>query len=900
MTTPTEVFEAALAWYQAGFCVIPPVATGRKAPLGEWKDYQAERPTHQTMRAWYDLDTQYGVGLLCGQVSGNLEMLELEGCVQNDADFMVLIETAMATAGLDEVWNWLHVKYHEFTPSGGLHLLYRISDHPVPGNTKIAERPKPVEDYADKDRATMARTPDAVIMQTLIETRGEGGYVIVAPSQGPVHPSGDPWVLGYGCEAGRVPTITWEQREALVKVLATFDVPRPRREKPAVPAIPTQRTASVTPGAEGLRVGDDFNERGTWDFFARHGWTIHHQDGNTVYWERPGGSSTGGHSATTGHDPSADRLYVFSSSTPFPAYEPISRFAVYTELEHGGDWKAATKDLAAQGYGEQRPRIPTQRTPVFGNLPVPDPRPASMLKPVDFDYEPEPVADGAVTAHPQAPFQVPPPPPPAFRRSYCQTSVGNAERMVDMFGQDFRYVAGRGFGYWMAWNGRQWVEDHGVAHVNKANTVMTYAIKDEVDAWFAANPQGDELKKAQTLHKWFQSSQMDRGMNGTLSQFAKRLEVVGKPDDFDQVPGYLNLPNGMYDLDKDHLVPHDRAMMFTNMFGTHYDPDAKAPKFRQFMETVVPDPQMRSFIQRAIGYSLTGRPNQRALMILWGLKRTGKSQFTELMQGLFGTYGYTAMAGTFHKVEKRGDSATPGQHSLKGKRFVSISETSEDAVLDEDAIKRFTGTDSVSTRALYQKDENWKPQCVIWIVTNNKPRLSADDNATWDRVKLAHFPTQFSARGSSDTLKEIPEYAQLLLAEEAPGILNWALEGLREFKDLGGLSEPDQVAVAVEAHRRDMDPVAQFWDQQVDEGLLTAADDAECDVKFLFRAYETWCRDNRHHALGQRRFNQRIRNQLNVADFRKSNGHQFVTGWRWSGPNWIVGGQHPLTAQGFR
>jgi P4 family phage/plasmid primase-like protien len=726
-------------------------------------------------------------------------------------------------------------------------------------------------------------------METLIETRGEGGYVIVAPSQGPVHPTGNPWVLGYGCEPGRVPTITWEQREALVQVLAGFDVPRPRVERPVKP-VPIATTHSA--GTE-KRVGDDFNERADWaTILEPHGWTYHHSEGTTVYWERPGGSSTGGHSASTGRDPGSDRLWVFSSSTVFPNEESITKFAAYTTLNHHGDWRTATKDLAAQGYGEQRPVAPPKPA-AFGDLDIP----ASMRRSVDFDGNGEPLVEGSTSSLPPGSYEIV---PPAARpsRSYCQTSVGNAERMVDMFGRDFRYVAQRGSGYWMAWNGCRWVEDPGVAHVNGANTRMTYAIKDEVDALFAADPQGDDLKKAQTLHKLFQSSQIDRGMNGTLSQFAKRMEVVGASEDFDRTTGYLNLPNGMYDLDNDRLVPHDRDMMFTNMFGTHYDPQAEAPKFRQFMETVVPDPQMRSFIQRAIGYSLTGRPNQRALMILWGLKRTGKSQFTELMQGLFGTYGYTAMAGTFHKVEKRGDAATPGQHSLRGKRFVSISETSEDAVLDEDAIKRFTGTDSVSTRALYQGDQNWKPQCVIWIVTNNKPRLSADDNATWDRVKLAHFPTQFSARGVGDTVKEIPDYAQLLLGEEAPGILNWALEGLREFRELGGLSEPEQVAEAVDAHRRDMDPVSQFWDQQVDEQLLAEVPDAEFDVRVLFKAYEVWCQENRFHALGQRRFNQRIRNQLGIADFRKSNGRQYVTGWRWSGANWIVGGQQQFWGQG--
>jgi P4 family phage/plasmid primase-like protien len=881
VTTPPEVLAAAKAWYAAGVAVIPPVHSGKKAPLVDWKHYQSERPTPRQMADWYQNSTKMGVGILCGAVSGNLEMLETESCVQADADFICRIESAMSEAGLDGVWESLFDGYHEFTPSGGLHLIYRITDHPAPGNTKIAQRPKDPADWTDRDCELVTKYPATVIMETLIETRGEGGYVVVAPSQGPVHPSGNPWTIGFGCEPGRVPEITWEQREALVAVLSKFDVPRPRRERPRESA---PIAAKVSAGTE-KKVGDDFNERGDWaQILEPHGWTYHSDAYPGIYWERPGGSSTGGHSASTGRAADQDRMYVWSSATPLPTHEPMSKFFVYTELNHHGDWRASTKDLAAQGYGEQRTAPP--RPPSFGSLEIP----ASMTKSVAFDYEPDqPVTDVLAAYDAGAKGTTAPPP-----RYYPQTSVGNAERMVDRYAGDFRYIAGRGgTGYWMAWDGKRWSEDYGVSRVNAANAAMTYGIKAEADAMFAANPEGDDLKKAGNLHKWFLSSQMDRGMKGTLSQFATRLEVKGRPEDFDQATGYLNLPNGIYNLDTHELLPHDRQAMFTEMFGTHYDPAATAPKFREFMETVVPDPQMRGFLQRAIGYSLTGRPNQRALMVLWGLKRTGKSQFTELMQGLFGTYGYTAMAGTFHKVEKRGDSATPGQHSLRGKRFVSISETSEDAVLDEDAIKRFTGTDSVSTRALYQGDQNWKPQCVIWIVTNNKPRLSSDDNATWDRVKLAHFPTQFSARGTDSTLKEIPEYAQLLFAEEAPGILNWALEGLREFQTAGGLDEPEQVQVAVEAHRRDLDPVAQFWDQQVEESKLTEVPGEECDVKALWKAYETWCGENRVGALGQRRFNQRIRNLIGVAELHKSNGRQMVPGWRWTGLTWVSSGLWP-------
>jgi P4 family phage/plasmid primase-like protien len=868
VTTPPDVRAVAMAWYGAGFCVIPPRQNGTKAPLAEggtWKEYQTTRPDPGAMRDWYEYATQYGVGLLCGQISGNLELLELEGRVANDPAFMQRVDQALTSAGQAEFWDMLCDGYSEWTPSGGLHLLYQISDHPAPGNTKIACRPKDPSDYTDKDRETIAKSPRAVIMETLIETRGEGGYVVVAPSQGPVHPTGNPWTLGHLSEPGQVPTITWAQREALVAALAVLDVPRPRGDAPT--AAPKPQVPMI---GSALRVGDDFNARAQWpDIIGVHGWEFSHQVGQELFWVRPGKDRRDGHSASTNADGN-DRLYVWSSATVFPTEEPISKFAAYTELEHGGDYRAATKALAAQGYGEQR-AAPAPRQQ-FGDF-VPEPSAYQQL---------QDMAQQALKP------QDPPPAPP--RRSYCQTSVGNAERMVDMFAKDFRYVPVKGDPHWMAWDGVRWREDHGDGLVNSANVAMTYVIKDEADQMLAAQPEGDDLKAARAHRKWFQTSQMAGGMNGTLSQFAKSPQVIAKPGSFDQILGYLNLPNGIFNLQTGQLGPHDRKMMFTNLFGTHYDPDAQAPKFREFMETVVPDPQMRKFLQRAIGYSLTGKPDQRAMMILWGLRRTGKSQFVELMQALFGDYGYTAMAGAFHKVDKRGDAATPGQHSLMGKRFVSISETDEDAVLDETALKRFTGTDSVSTRALYRKDENWKPQCVIWIVTNNKPLLSPDDTAVWDRVKLAHFPTQFSAKGSDTTLKEIPDYASLLFAEEAPGILNWALEGLKEFQELGGLAEPEQVTENAEAYRREVDPVSQFWDEAIEEGKLGEDSESKADAKILYRAYTVWCEENRMKGVvGPRRFQARLRSRLGLSSLPRSNSVTWVPGWKWTGSNWLIG-----------
>src|SRR5690349_23622009 len=161
--------DGALAWWDAGMAVIPARADGSKRPVHEWKNFQGERPPRLLVEGWFNQNPQWGVGIVCGQASGNLEMLEIEA-VRMDSASHDRIRDAMDQQGDDIADLWAALTdygYCEFTPSGGIHLLYRIADQPVPGNQKIA--------MSEDSKVTYA------------ETRGEGGFVIVAPSSGTVH-----------------------------------------------------------------------------------------------------------------------------------------------------------------------------------------------------------------------------------------------------------------------------------------------------------------------------------------------------------------------------------------------------------------------------------------------------------------------------------------------------------------------------------------------------------------------------------------------------------------------------------------------------------------------------------------------------------------------------------------
>jgi hypothetical protein len=347
----TPVLEAALAGRAAGLCVIPPSQDGSKAPFGPWKHYQEVRPTSDEIVGWYtNGSTRTGVGVICGRVSGGLEMLEFEGRAVEEGlhkDFL----NAAKGAGLADLLGRIIGGYMERTPSGGIHLLYRCSE--VEGNQKLARRPARDEELAEdpNDR-----------VKVLIETRGEGGFVIVAPSHGQVHPSGRSWQL---CQGGfaDIATISPEERAELLTLARAFD----RMPKPTAAKAPSGTEPRPD---EGRRPGDDFNAQATWsEILEPHGWAylFTASDGNQ-HWRRPGKAI--GTSATVSDD-GAGCLYVFSSSTPFEPETAYTRFAAYAVLNHSGDFGAAARSLVERGYGASTHQPHAGAAPAKSSAPAP-------------------------------------------------------------------------------------------------------------------------------------------------------------------------------------------------------------------------------------------------------------------------------------------------------------------------------------------------------------------------------------------------------------------------------------------------------------------------------------------------------------------------------------------------
>ncbi len=316
LTRRRAILRTALEARRTGISVVPVLPDGRKRPAVRWRVYQRGLATPREIARWFG-NEERGLALITGAISGGLEALDFD----SRAIYQAWNER-MRQWGYEALADRLIRGYLEATPHG-IHLLYRCC--PAEKNQKLASVP------VDGPQR----------MRALIETRGEGGLVVVAPSGGGVHPSGKPYVLLAG-GISSIATLAAEERQLLLSVARSFD------QTASDLVLNVEQRHTRTALVQGERPGDHYNRRASWaEVLEPHGWKRLSTRGGESYWQRPGKQGSGV-SATTNYQGS-DLLYVFSTSTVFEAGRAYSKFAAYVILEYGGDFSAAARALAVGG-----------------------------------------------------------------------------------------------------------------------------------------------------------------------------------------------------------------------------------------------------------------------------------------------------------------------------------------------------------------------------------------------------------------------------------------------------------------------------------------------------------------------------------------------------------------------
>ncbi|MFC3059500.1 DNA primase family protein [Paenirhodobacter populi] len=250
-------------------------------------------------------------------------------------------------------------------------------------------------------------------------------------------------------------------------------------------------------------------------------------------------------------------------------------------------------------------------------------------------------------------------------------------------------------------------------------------------------------------------------------------------------------------------IPHAREQLLTKVMPVTYDQRAKCPQFLMFLERVQPLADMRRFIQRWMGLSMTGLTNEQKFAFFYGGGANGKSVLVDLMAKLFGDYSATAKIESITGRNRRGGGdATPDLMPLIGARFVRASEPNAGEKLQEGLIKELTGGEPIMVRALNENFVTIYPIFKLTISGNHKPEIHGGDDGIWRRVMLVPFDVQIPPD------ERDPELGAKLW-EERSGILNWLIEGLKDYLQ-HGLQIPEEVTAATAEYREDSDPMATF------------------------------------------------------------------------------------------
>ncbi len=434
------------------------------------------------------------------------------------------------------------------------------------------------------------------------------------------------------------------------------------------------------------------------------------------------------------------------------------------------------------------------------------------------------------------------------------THLANSYRIRHYYQGRIWYALGLG---WILWTGRFWRPDptgEGALATGFVDGLSRRIAQEAATLARRAAHDADEdrrkslMTQAEALLKWAVQSEHERTIAAglKLSKHALLTEYGALNAD----PWRFNVQNGTLDLRTGALRPHDPTDLITFLAPVAFDPTARCPTWERFLlEVFAGDRDLVAFIQRAVGWSLTGVVKERALFFLYGdTGKNGKTTLVETLMKLVGasgeaSYGYGRKVGadTFMKSKNPEDNQRKAA-TLAGPRFVCTSEVDEEHRLNEQLIKDITGGDTLEGRRLYQEAFTFKPQFKPWMYGNHKPEIRGTDDAIWSRVRLVPFEVSFKGREDLNLADK--------LEAELSGILNWAIEGCLDWQR-HGLQPPAKVQAATQAYREEMDVFGPFIRE-----CCVIHPHAEVWANDLWNTYKAWCvevgaKEQSQHKLGR-------------------------------------------------
>lgn len=453
-------------------------------------------------------------------------------------------------------------------------------------------------------------------------------------------------------------------------------------------------------------------------------------------------------------------------------------------------------------------------------------------------------------------------PPSVWRR----THEGLALELLARANGDIRFVADLTSDLkadtFAAWSGSRWLfKTPAIAMITERQRLMTAQFRAYVQQ-FLDKVDGDveSLGKAEKATLRFSNE-----IESSASKKAWREEIKAygpihaKIGDFDQDPFVLNCLNGTLDLRSGALRDFCREDYLTRQLDFAFDPAASCPLWLQFLDTVFAgNRELIDYIQRAIGYTLTGDTSEQCLFLCHGPGANGKSVLLEVITALLGEFAQSSPMTTF--IAKPNDNGASNDLArMRGARLITASETNEGIRLNEALVKKVTGQDTVTARFLFSEFFDFRPSFKLWIAMNHLPTIRGTDDGIWRRIRLIPFSVIIPEHQRDKNLTQ-------KLKAELPGILAWALAGCLDWQR-AGMRTPEAVNAATQGYRSEQDVLGAFISEKCITGNVYSVSSNE-----LYKAYSDWAQESGEYVISKNSFGRRMSDRGHKLEHGRNGG----------------------------
>lgn len=419
-------------------------------------------------------------------------------------------------------------------------------------------------------------------------------------------------------------------------------------------------------------------------------------------------------------------------------------------------------------------------------------------------------------------------------RAYTFDDMGNADRFVDLFGDNVRYCYTEK--KWYYYNSMKWCVDN-IGVVLRMADKSVEAMKAEAKLYLQADEEsGGDMSKA--FEKHMKASRSNKSKKAMLNEVEHHIPVL--PAQMDKYRMALNTPSGIINLKNGEVRAHNPEYYFTKITSVDCSQTAECPRWLAFLDDIFAgDKELIRYIQKAVGYSLTGSTAEQCAFFLYGTGRNGKSTFIDVIRDVFGDYAANIQPETIMVRNSQSSAINSDIARLKGARLVTSVEPNEGVRLNEGLLKQLTGDDTVTARKLYSEEFEFKPEFKLWMATNHKPIIRGTDTGIWRRIHMIPFNVQIPE-------DKIDKNLTHKLKAEMAAIFKWCIDGCILWQR-EGLKMPSAVLQSVREYKREMDVISAFIeDRCVLEGSVQAST--------LYAAYTSWAGDNNEYCMSNTKF----------------------------------------------